>query len=357
MFIIYLFTVSIIYFFFLILSILSYLLIRKVLIIIHSKRKNSYYQSMYPKLSQYITNGENEHNLHRSFQPTENWKREVVIGILYQFCSTLNSDDEVDRIGKIIQSIGLDQELAKKLKDPRWWTVVEATNRVGKFRLRELSDVIVENLNSPEYDLWIASARALSLMNKSELLVNFLLEKETELPNWSIIRMSDILVHGGDESIDPMIRHLSQASPLLQGLFIDILGKKKVITAIPAIETYLFHEDEKFRLKALKAIGDIGLTNHEEYVISLLHSSSWAERLNTIHAVRNCAIHEATQYLCELVSDSNWWVRLRAAEALFSFGTKGKEYLTWASVYHQDRFARDMAKKVLQNSKFGVISS
>lgn len=336
-----------------------YLTIQKIIDNLFEKKKLKYRKKIQPQLSLNISKG----NMYtqRLFQPKEKWKRAIIIDFLINKATTIKNKDEIYRIKQISNELGLTEDLAEKLIDIKWWTAADATRKVGILKLNELSPLILKNLNSEEYDLWTASARALSKMNKTSYLIKFLIEKENSLKNPSIIRIGDMLIQSneedGDKDIDLMLENINNVSFLLKGIFIEALAKRKAVIALPYIEQFLESDEMEYRLKALKAIGDIGLTSREEDIIKFLSSNNWIEKVMAIRIIQVCSIRRAIPDLIDLLSDKNWWTRLRSAEALRGFGPVGIEKLKWIIEFHTDAYARDMAAKVLQEGEFEVMLS
>lgn len=336
-------------------GLLFFLLIRKVAYNYLQEKKRKYYNFIYPKVSNYITLGNLEH--FRTFLPNKEWKREVFMGILLHLCSTLKSADELYRIKSLVDSNGLQEELGKQLQDKKWWIAAEATRKVGKLRLDNLIPLVLKNLHSVHYDLWTSSARALSLMNKNKYIIQFLIEHGEGLKPSVIIRLGDMLMQGEDIDVDIILDHFTKVDPVVQNVFIEILGKRKEYRILPFIEDYLQSEDTEMRLKALKSIAELGMTTREKKIIALLSIDFWTEKVMAIRVVQSCSIKRALPKLVELLSDPNWWVRLRAAEAISSFGKEGIAKLTWASHSHSDKYARHMAMRVLEAKQFEVSAS
>lgn len=336
-------------------SLFIYLTFNKFIRRFLDKKKINYRSKIYPLLNLYIST--DSQYINRVFYTKKKWKREIIIDILYEKILATKNQDMLDSINRIYKELGLIDELASNLKDKRWWIVAENTRKVGNLKIIELVPIIYKNLHSTNYDVWTSSARALSKMGKNSLLIEFLLENDGSLKRWSVIRIGDMLDDEGEGDLDLMLDSLEEASPLLKGIFIETIGKRKAVKALPIIELYLDSDDVEIRIKALKAIGDIGLTTQEDKILTLMYSDNWIEKVMAIRIVKNSSLQRAIPTLEKLLTNSNWWIRLRAAEALYSFGTIGIERLEQIREKHDDPYARDMAKKVLQDKEFEVVFS
>ncbi len=342
---IYLLLVSIAYIFAVIFFMFVYLVIRKMLRNRRARKKVAYYFYIYPKVIEHIKVDGNP----RLFEIRKHWKREVVANVLLEAVSTFKGREEIRRINLLCDDIGLTDELEEKVRDKRWWVAAEATRMAGRLKLERLTPVLLENISSNHYDLWTSSARALSHMQHYRSLIQFLFENEDKLQRWSIIRIIDMLKNLSEDDVEYVIGKLKDVSPFLQGLFIEILGKSRAHAALIPIEDYLDSDDMEIRVKALRAIASLEMTTRPEKIISFLESESWLERLNAILVIKSCHLKTGMKGIVPLLSDNQWWIRYRAAETLYSLGSSGIEKLKETRMIHEDRYAREMAERILYN--------
>ena len=330
---------------FILISLFLYLIFNKATDKYFEKKKVKYRKKISPFLNLYLSN--DNIPLNRLFLTKKKWKRDIIIEFLYNKSATTKNEEEMIKISGLCKSIGLTDELSKRLKSKNWWIVADATRKVGRLKLTELTPLLLNNLQSSEYDVWTTSARALGNMGQINYLIKLLIEKESTLERWSLIRIGDILIQANQGDFDIIIDHLDNVSALLKGIFIETLGKRKAVKALPVIEKYLESDNIELRLKALKAIGEIGITSNENKILELISSSNWLEAVMAIQTAQKCSIRQSIPILLTLISNQNWWVRLRSAEAIYSFGIIGKEKLLWISRFHEDPYAKNMAEKVL----------
>jgi len=324
-----------------------FLLIRKYINNILERKKESYRILILPLITRYITH--DEEKLSRMLFSSTNWKRKVILNVLYDISKKVTSASENNRIQNLCHILGYTKELEKNLKHKKRWIASDALQKAGVLKLNELAPVIKNILYSNDNNLWLLSARSLTNMNESKDLIYFLIEKGHVIPSWSAIRIGEMLLRVNSHDTDTIIKYFFKASPLVQRVFIDVLGSQRTLKALPLIEHCLYAKDGELRIKALKAIGDIGITTKEYELILFLQKNHWVEQIAAIYAIKSCRIWMAIPQLKKLLSHENWWVRLRAAQALKSFGEKGKRELELVKINDLDPFARDMATKVLEN--------
>ncbi|WP_175428241.1 HEAT repeat domain-containing protein [Bacillus solimangrovi] len=279
------------------------------------------------------------------------WKRDIVKQIVLDIVDVINSDEELKRLNEVANYIGIIDEIDTMLQDKRWWIVAGGILKAGRMQQKKFIPIIKECMYADKFDLVHLSAKALCQMGESTHVVDYLIKNEQHLSKKVIVNLGDMLSHKttDDKQVKCIVENFNNVSPKLQSLFIEVLGKRKVASQLPLITSLLNDENKELRLKALRSIGNIGITLVDESVFKLLSSDDWQERVLAIFVIRNCKLERAIPILVEeSLQDMNWWVRVRSAQALASFGELGHKKLEWASQFHEDAYARDIAKKTLQ---------
>jgi|GEM_PF-2446948 len=325
-----------------------YLVGRKIVLWRMQLRDGRYETYVYPKLSQFVTR-DDHHQGYRMFQHARPWQRRIILRLLQEIAVNVQDEGEFDRIRKVCEWIGLPEQLQAQLDDKRWWIVAEALRTIGVLRLETFSSRVETLLHSDHYDVWMTAARTLARLGRNAVLIQFLIEHHQKLKREAVIRIADILRNISDSDTAFMLVHLEEVPPLLQGLFFDLFGQAKAIQALPLLESFLKSTNSELRVKAMKAIAEIGITTKQDEILAGFQSENWVERMQTIRIVRACSMTIAIPHLVKTLADPEWWVRYHAAETLFSFGTAGKAKLREAAHSHPDLYARDIAEQVLNN--------
>jgi hypothetical protein len=336
----------------------SYLFLRKLYLNYHSKRTDAYYNRILPDMTAYVASGRGQAD--RLFAVDVSWKRQVIKSTILEIAEVIDSDEAWERLIAIADKNGIIREVEEMIGDQRWWMAAEGISIAGKLHLLQFTPSIKHHLYGKEFDLLYLSAKALCQMNRSSYVVDYLMEHDHQLPQKAIAHLGDIINRGTNaaDDLDYIVSKFEQASPRLQELFIEIIGKKKAARYLPLITFSLRSPSTELRLQALRAIGNIGIYLVEEPVLASLLSEQWQERVLAVYVVHKCKIERGISLLeTHSLKDPNWWVRLRAAQALHDLGAGGKSRLTWASEHHEDQYARDIARKVLQEKSLrGKIS-
>ncbi|MCA0983841.1 HEAT repeat domain-containing protein [Halobacillus yeomjeoni] len=315
-----------------------------------AKKMQDFHAKVYPLVIRYITTGYDRPVF--LISSSAKWQRQVIKEIAIQIAGVINSEKEIERLNIVIEDFGVVKEVETMLKDKRWWIVSAGVNEATELHLKQFVPIIKQHLYTEEYDLRRSVVRALCEMGESIEVLNYMVIHENELPHKVIVHIGDMLVSTGSDDptlIDYIVQHFHQVSPELQGVFLEIIGKRKAMNQLPLLTTLLRREEKEIRLKAMRAIGDIGMILEPEAIFDFLFSSSWEERVLAIYVIQSCKLEQAIPELVNhSIQDKNWWVRVRAAETLYAFGEKGRKELKDVADTHEDIFAKDIANKVLQ---------
>ncbi|WP_078410073.1 HEAT repeat domain-containing protein [Priestia abyssalis] len=336
----------------------SYLFLRKMYLNYHSKRSDTYYHSILLNMTAYVTSDSGQAAGLLAVDAL--WKKRVIKSTILEIAEVIDSDEARERLITIADANGMVQEVEEMIEDQRWWIAAEGISIAGKLHLVQFTPSIKQHLYAKEFDLLYLSAKALCQMGRSQYIVDYLLENDQRLPQKAVVHLGDIMTRGTNatDDLDYIVSKFKQASPRLQELFIEIIGKKKAARYLPLITFSLHSPSNEIRLQALRAIGNIGIYLVEEPILASLLSEQWQERVLAVYVVHKCKMERGIPMLeNHSLKDPNWWVRLRAAQALYDLGTGGKSRLKWASEHHEDKYARDIANKVLQEKNLrGKIS-
>jgi len=137
------------------------------------------------------------------------------------------------------------------------------------------------------------------------------------------------LLFNADSDVAEQIQHrFWDYSLTIQCAFIEVLGLKRELQSISFLESLLKAEEPEIRIRALKAIYEIGAILDLERYTAFAESSVWEERLMTVKILLNASPEEARVYLLKLAEDESWWVRAQASaviEARFRDGQAGSD--------------------------------
>lgn len=328
-----------------------YLLLQKWMSNRLEKKKEAFEKSILPAMIRYVADAD----VH--FRPVNRrsvaWKRDVITDVLYQLASVIKEPEEFQRLHTLTKDIGLSDELLQRMQHRSPWIVAEATRNAGKLQLPEAIPIMKQNLMSSHFDVWTASARALSRMGETKYLIDYLVREEQSLSQPMLARLMHMLKDSKEEDLIEIERSVEPSPDSMKGWLLEILGYRQSFKSLPLIERYAIEGEGEVRLQAMRALSEMKMTTKEREIIEYLQSDNWSLKLMAIRVVRECKIMSAIPYLEEMVGDPNWWIRLRSVNALGAFGPRGQEILRRIGASHEDPYARDIAVAYLEDRRLG----
>ena len=255
---------------------------------------------------------------------------------------------ERERMAQAMEQLGFIDEYLDGLHSRRWWRRAEAAEKLGlaasKRAIQALSDALDDEM--PEVRLRAAKALGqLGGVASARKLVLALNE-----PNrWSTIRVADILIGMGQESIDPVIDAFDDLTREGQLAVLDIVGRIRPIAATPWLLEKTRDEATDIRARACHALGSIGDPNVSPDLITALKDPEWPVRAMAAKALGRMLVADAIPELSRALRDPQWWVRHNSARALRAIGPRGLEALE-KLVADGDPFAREQAVLMLEEA-------
>lgn len=331
--------------FLLVIFIFGYLFLQKAMTIRKERKKEEWKRKVFPLVIQYLKG--REKNIYRLFSPDMKWKNGIVEDVLYEIADTLQEEEYV-RLHALLKKAGIEQNLLLSIQSKKPMVACRAMRRAGKFRMKHAAAYMQANLHHSSFDVWTTAIQALALLREFEIVFHFLIRHHKEYPRFFAIRLFDMLKHASEQDMAVIKEHVPSLYPDLQGIFIDIIGYQKYDRYLPDIEAFFESRYEFLRVKALKAAAQIGITIHHKQVMHFLQEGSIPEKLGALQVVRSNGSCTNYELLEALSADKDWWVRLRALETLLSFGAEGMRRVKVISESHPDRFAREMARTILE---------
>ncbi|NTW52709.1 MAG: HEAT repeat domain-containing protein [Chlorobiaceae bacterium] len=166
---------------------------------------------------------------------------------------------------------------------------------------------------------------------------------------WPIERTIEIMREMGSEAVPALLSYLGQpdAKDACKVFAISALGLQRAGEAVPVILSHLSHPDKEIRIQCAKALGNIGASEALPDLVTALGDNAWEVRAAVARSLRAVQDERAINALVGTLGDPVWWVRYNSADSLAELGSSGITALKYA-LTHQDRFARDVSRLVLQ---------
>jgi hypothetical protein len=314
---------------------LGYLTIRKAVDIKKRGRINSYKEKYNPLLFTMLTEG----SLSRVLTPENALQQKAIEELLSRYTTVLEGKEEMQQLSKLA-SLYLIDYYQKQLKSKKWSIRMNTLYHIEDFRLAQLLEDVRGLIKKKRisHEEIVHVLRILALF-RSEQLFDLLTKDYKYLSEYDY---RSILNRVEQEQFNHYILTFHKSKLPLQKAIIDIISLKKDIRYLNFLENTFRAYSGEVKLRAVKALAEIGYVKNIDPYLELLYSDKWQERMIAAKLIGSLQEEKAIPRLIELLHDQTWWVRSQAGQAIDQF-TNGKEILRSVLETSHDMFAKDMA--------------
>lgn len=252
------------------------------------------------------------------------------------------------RLRELIDGFGMAERGIAELRSRTWVARSRAANSLGYIGGPSAIAPLVGALEDEMLDVRLSAARALSRLGAKEAVSPILHCLPLPAP-WTIARLLEILSAMGEAAIGPLLDFSrdTKEPPLLRAVAVRVLGMLHAKGVAPIAIAYLADPDPEIRVQGIKALADAGDGAAAEPLLAAMSDATWQVRAVAAVALGRLGVEAAIPVLRKTLSDRIWWVRLNSADSLFRLGPLGIDTLKESARWHQDRFARDISRQVL----------
>jgi hypothetical protein len=319
----------------LLIILLLYLIIRKVQDIKNRREIESYKKRINTQIFSIIAEGKR----FRGIGCETATKQQAMEELLSRYVKILEGEEEKKRLSDLASDC-LQGYYRKRLKSIKWSHRMNALYHIEDFQMIKLLDEVV-NLSKKKN---ITHQENIHILR---ILATFQYRGLKEmLPNLydvlSEYEFRSILMRLNHELFDQFVLSFHKSPPSLQYAILDVISLKKALKYRFLTENIFTTYKGEVRLRALKALAEIGYVSHIDPYLQLLDSSSWQERMVAAKLIGVIKEEKGIPKLIELLHDQIWWVRSQAGQSISQF-PNGKVILQSVLETSKDAFARDMA--------------
>ncbi|MFB3169206.1 HEAT repeat domain-containing protein [Neobacillus sp. 179-C4.2 HS] len=264
-------------------------------------------------------------------------KQKAMEELLSRYVKILEGEDEKKRLSDLASHC-LQGYYRKRLKSKKWSHRMNALYHIEDFYMIKLLDEVVilskkKNITHQE------------MIHVLRILATFQYNGFKEVLHYhdlSEYEYRSILMRLNHDLFDQFILSFHKSTPPLQYAILDVISLKKAIEYRFFTENIFMSYKGEVKLRALKALAEIGYVSNIEPYLQLLYSSSWQERMVAAKLIGSIQEEKGIPRLIELLHDQIWWVRQQAGQSISQF-PNGKAILQSVLETSKDTFARDMA--------------
>ncbi|MFK9094114.1 HEAT repeat domain-containing protein [Bacillus salipaludis] len=314
---------------------LLYLIIRKALDKRNRKKIENYKENYNPLIYRMLT----EHIYSRKLTPETSLQQKAFEELLSRYLKVLESAEEIERLAELA-ALYLTEYYRKRLKSLKWSTRMNTLYHIEDFNMISLLDDVyaLTKRKRLSHEELVHILRILSLFQFKPIL-QLLTTKYQYLAEYDY---RHILLHLNKNQFDQFVLYFHKAELPLQKAVLEVISIKKNLSYLPFVENIISSFSGEIKLRALKAVAQIGYVKNINPYLDLLYSTKWEERLVAAKLVGSLKEEKAMSRLIELLHDRTWWVRSQAGQSISQFAN-GKDVLRKVLETSKDAFAKDMA--------------
>ncbi|MBT2737407.1 HEAT repeat domain-containing protein [Bacillus sp. ISL-7] len=319
----------------LLMVLLIYLTIRKAIDIKNRKAIEQYIENYQSILFTMLMEG----GYSRGMIPKSVLERKATEKLLSMYSKVLEGEDEKKRLSELA-SMYLAEYYRKQLKSKKWSQRMNTLYHIEDFKLSLLIDDIhkLSQKKRISHEELIHTLRILALFQYENLFEMLTIHYNS----LSEFEYRNILMRLEQQQFEQFILHFHKSSPPLQKAILDVISMKKEINYLSFLENIFSTYKGEIKLRALKALTEIGYVKNSDPYLELLYSTKWEERMVAAKLVGSLKEVKGISRLIELLHDQTWWVRSQAGQAICQF-PNGHEILREVFETSKDAFAKDMA--------------
>ncbi|QCJ41612.1 HEAT repeat domain-containing protein [Bacillus sp. S3] len=314
---------------------LKYLIIRKTLDLRNREKIENYKETYNPHIYRMLTEG----TYSRKLKPETGLQQKAFEELLSRYIKVIEGVEEKERLSELA-SMYLSDYYRKRLNSIKWSTRMNTLYHIEDFHMISLLDDVYSLTKKKQlsHEELVHSLRILALF-KFESILNLLTTKYRHLTEYDY---RHILLRLHEHQFDQLVLYFHKAELSLQKAVLEVISIKRELTYLPFIENIISSYLGEIKLRALKAVAQIGYVKNIDPYLDLLYSTKWEERLVAAKLVGSLKEEKALARLIELLHDQAWWVRSQAGQSISQFAN-GKDVLRKVLETSKDAFAKDMA--------------
>jgi HEAT repeat protein len=277
--------------------------------------------------------------------PRLSWRDTAMFLSLWNRLNDAIKGGSNESLHRLAMKLELDRAARRLFAHGRLRDKLLAIATAGRLRDRAMWSDLTRAVSSRDLDLSLAAACALVRID-GQAAITLLLPIIAKRDDWPPSTVALILEEAGAEVIsEPLVKAVHDADPKDAHRLIRYLG-----LAHPDITRTLLHtlirevtsvESVMACLRVFTDSADVdGVRRH-------LNHTRWEVRVRAVKALEQIGTVRDVEPLVAMLSDFEWWVRYRAARALCTLLSSDIDSIKRLRAQHTDPFARDILTHVL----------
>lgn len=275
--------------------------------------------------------------------PKNRYEIEGIEQIFLVYLHNLKTSSIVEKISQFSNEY-LYTHYKGELNSRRWSRRMNAMERIVDFQIDRLVDdchqMNQEKLSTEEQ---FQQLKIIANLKEEEFICA--LRKTTHI--FSEYAYKRIFMDVSEDVFEALLKEIDTLPLTCQYCVVDLVGIRRERAYLSYLNTFISSNDDEMRIRALKAIYEIGVVTDIQSYTQFSEADAWEERLMFVKLLAYIPVEEAYPHLRKRMRDEAWWVRLQAGTVMRNY-KNGAQLLEEIVETEQDPFAVDMAKAFLK---------
>jgi HEAT repeat protein len=265
--------------------------------------------------------------------------------------------EEGDRLKAVLADHRIDHAMLRRLRAGHLAARLDAIESLGRARLPQALDALLELLKHPRQVIRRMAVRAaagtLAILPQepghNEARARFIQALKQTTLRAGVIQEALLLL---ETRAGPVLRDMLDEPDLsdsLRWVVLETIGRLGLADMAGDVAASITHQDPELRAAAFRALHRLGVVpdTAQRQLLDALHDEVDFVRVQAAHASAFVTAETALPALWPLLEDDSWWVRRAAAGAMAHLGDDGVKSIMRAARTHPNEAARDMAVQIL----------
>ncbi|MEM4251384.1 MAG: HEAT repeat domain-containing protein [Candidatus Bathyarchaeia archaeon] len=296
-------------------------------------------------------------------------ERAIGRDVLVEFASRLEAN-EAKPLVDAYEMMGFVKQDIERLQKGYWQQRADAATRLGRIRCWSAIEVLNGALRDSDEEVRLAAVCALAEIG-DQYSIPAIVHALAGANGWQVLQVSEKLLAMNADISHIFLEMLNTSGAVksrreaviktVLELIADFGQRGSERLNLNAARTaacqFIQSDQIDLRARAIRALAAVGIGTVEEFqlLLAALSDKNWEIRAVAAKALGQIGNLEAIPKLTEALTDEAWWVRHNSAQALTRMGQPGIAALR-AQLDQEDRFAREIAKQVLEELQLDAAS-
>jgi len=256
---------------------------------------------------------------------------------------------------ELYKDMGFDKYDLKLLTSSKWYHRLSAITSLTITKSEFLKNSVSKYLRDRDLSVRVASIKAISVFNCSDLLKDIAECMET-LPDWVNDRIVPVLIKLNKIPYENMLKIFIGSSNKIRRYLVPLLFESDKEQALWDLTNNFETYDFETQISIVKSIGNVEhidrITGFAEMIINSYRWELKAQLVKSLGYIKN---EKSIPLLIKGLDDKNWFVRYNSAVSIALYGEKGLNILK-QHAQENSGFKSDISRYIIDLYRYGFLN-